>query len=208
MRETVGVILAGGEGRRIGGGKPDVLFGGRRLIDIAAAHIAEWDIETAFAVKRSGQVRIGGLIQITDTPGIDGPLGGLLSALMWARRIGAAWLVTLPCDMPHLPGDMAQRLWLASSTHGLPAMAASAGRVHPVCAVWPTSCLEDVESYIASGQRSLRGALEQCSATIVEWATRDGDPFANINTREDLHTARQKDWCPLAIHVVRSNVAE
>lgn len=186
MRDLAVVILAGGEGRRIGGGKPERFLWGRRLIDLAAEKAARWSNTMFVGVRIAGQVRMDAAVEVIDLPHIEGPLSGLIAAMQTCSATGVSYLVTLPCDMPFVPDDMVDRLLAASVAAGCPAVACSGGRRHPVCTVWPVLMLERVVGYAAEGRRSLNGALEACSAVEVWWQTSGHDPFDNINTLSDL----------------------
>ena len=86
------VILAGGEGRRIGGGKPARLLGGQSLIDRAIARAWSWSVPVLVAAREGGD--------IGDDPAVEGPLGGVAAALALGGDV-----LTIPCDMPFLPDD-------------------------------------------------------------------------------------------------------
>jgi molybdopterin-guanine dinucleotide biosynthesis protein A len=184
---TIAVVLAGGEGRRMGGGKPSRAFGDTSLVAHAVALARAWSPQVAVAV-RSAEQAAGETDAhlILDDPAIEGPVAGLAAALAYADAEGAAWLLTLPCDAPHLPGDLLARLGEALPDDGLVAMAASNGRLQPTCALWRPAALARLPGYLATGRRSVHGFAETCGMTVVEWATDDGDPFVNANTPEDL----------------------
>mgnify|MGYP000853218589 FL=1 len=180
------VILAGGEGRRIGGLKPDRIFRGERLIDIAIDKARAWSPIVLISVRTVGQVRTAAGEQLLDRQDIEGPLGGLIAALERAQALCLSHVVTLPCDMPLVPADMAERLFDTSRREARAAVAGSGGRLHPVCAVWPVACLADILEYASAGRRSLAGALEVCQAVEVWWTGSEGDACENINTLSDL----------------------
>ncbi len=185
MSDTVAVILAGGEGRRIGGNKPLQLLDGERLIDIALARIRSWHIEPAVVVRFPGQVSGAGVTEILDAE-FEGPIAGLVAALRWAGLMGADHLLVVPCDTPALPADLLSRLKDASAATGVPSFARSAGGDHPACAIWPVSTAAEIEAYAIGGGRSLKGALERCGACAAHWCEEGTDPFFNINTQADL----------------------
>jgi molybdopterin-guanine dinucleotide biosynthesis protein A len=184
------VILAGGEGRRIGGDKPLRLLGGRRLIDRAEELTRQWSEILAVSVRYAGQVGRTDLACITDEPGIDGPLGGLVAALRFARLSGCRAVLTIPADMPFLPGDLKKRLSEALGDAGA-SLASSGGHLHPVCGLWSARALDSVPDYLASGRRSLKGFAETVRYSSVEWPSEPSDPFSNINSAEDLAAAER-----------------
>jgi molybdopterin-guanine dinucleotide biosynthesis protein A len=182
------VVLAGGEGRRMGGGKPLQAFGDGTLIARALELARGYANDVAVAVR--DPVQAGGYDArlIRDNPAIEGPLAGLAAALDDARSQGVDAVLTLPCDAPQLPSDLARRLAdaLTETPRAEAAIAASGGQWHPVCGLWRASARDRFPEYLASGARSLRGFAEACHAVVVEWSTAPADPFANANTPEEL----------------------
>lgn len=189
--EVAAVILAGGEGRRMGGGKPLRRLGGERLIDRAVRQARGWCETVAVAVREPAQVEPLDVALIRDEPAVPGPLGGLVAGLRFARTRRAALLLTIPTDMPFLPADLVDRLAAAIGPEGC-ALAASDGQFHPVCGLWRASALDRVPAYAASGRRSLKGFAESIGYEIVEWPGGASDPFANVNSAEDLLAAERR----------------
>ena len=178
------LILAGGEGRRIGGGKPLRMIGGRTLIARAIERAQSWSDEVQVSARCEDQVGASGIDVLPDPPGFEGPLGGLAAAAGLAHPA----VLTIPCDMPFLPDDLPERLAAALPGHGA-ALAASGGHVHPVCGLWRTESLSQVGDYAASGRRSLIGFAERIGFAAVEWPD---DLFLNINDPEDLAKAEAR----------------
>lgn len=193
--DRVVLILAGGEGRRIGGDKPQRWLAGMRLIDHALRLAARWTDEPVVAARSLAQLGPLDARIIADDPGIEGPLGGLAAGLEHARRTGAARLLAIPADMPFLPDDLADRLAAAldASDSGA-ALAQSGGRLYPICALWDVAVADALRAYLATGQRSLRGFADAVGFTAVEWHAAGGDRFLNINDAEGLARAEAL-WC-------------
>ena len=166
------VILAGGEGRRIGGGKPQRLLGGETLLDRALRRARSWSDEVLVAAREGGD--------IADDPAIEGPLGGVAAALALGGDV-----LTIPCDMPFLPDDLPARL----TGEGAVILAASGGRLHPVCALWKDAARAALPAWLKTGRRSLTGFAEAAGYQAVEWPTEPFDPFFNINDEADLARA-------------------
>jgi molybdopterin-guanine dinucleotide biosynthesis protein A len=181
-------ILAGGEGRRIGGGKPLRLLGGQRLIDRALAQARQWSDLVAISVRDPAQVEPVDAPLLTDEPGIGGPLAGLVSAMTYADSNGCPLLLTIAADTPLLPRSLLERL-LAEIGQSRCALASSGGRIHPVCGLWRTSAVSQVEHYLATGRRSVRGFAELLGYRAVEWPIGAADPFFNVNSAEELRAA-------------------
>jgi molybdenum cofactor guanylyltransferase len=140
----VGTILAGGRGSRMGGNKASILLGGVSL----AAH-AEKALTTCETIALVGDEIVAlqlGVTSLADPPGApDGPLSGVWAALAWAKDLGASYLVTLPCDMPFLPADIALRLVAAAlGAKKLAACASSRLGLEPLVTAWHVDEMLDV----------------------------------------------------------------
>ncbi len=183
MRPAV-LILAGGEGRRIGGSKPLRRLGGRTLIERALEKARGWSDRIAIAARDPGQVGAVGVPVLIDQPSLEGPLAALFSACQMDRPA----VLTIACDTPFLPDDLMERLEAALGDKGA-ALAASEGRVHPACALWRVSQLERLPAYAASGRRSLIGFAETIGHARVDWPS---GLFLNINRPEDLAEAEKR----------------
>lgn len=184
------VILAGGEGRRLGGGKPLRMLGGKTLLDRAICRASTWSDHLAVAVRDPGQLRGCEVVMIEDSVDIEGPMGGLCAALRFARGKRLDAVLTIACDMPFLPADLPCRLGEAIQGKRA-AIAASEGRLHPVCGLWRVECLDRIAGYLASGQRSLGGFAAAVGRVTVSWEALPQDPFFNINSLEDLAAAER-----------------
>lgn len=190
MRLAV-VILAGGEGRRMGGGKPLRQLGGRTLLERAAERARAWSDRIAIAVRDPAQAAGLGLPLIRDEPGIAGPLAGLAAALRFAGDAKCEAALTVPADMPFLPDDLVDRLVEGIAGQGA-AIAASGGHAHPVCGLWRAEVIAHLPAYLATGRRSLLGLAETAGHCLVEWPGGDADPFFNVNSPDDLAEAERR----------------
>jgi molybdopterin-guanine dinucleotide biosynthesis protein A len=123
-----------------------------------------------------------------DLADFAGPLAGILAALDWARRVqpSASAVLTVPADTPFLPRDLAARLAAA----GAPALARSAGRVHPVVGLWPLALREDLRRALrVEGLRKVEDWTARLTLSLVDFDAAPIDPFFNINAPEDLARA-------------------
>lgn len=182
------VILAGGEGRRMGGGKPGRDLGGSSLLGRTREAARRWSDVVAVAVRSPDQV--AGLDHdgevIADVEGIPGPIAGLAAALDWAEGRGADRVLVLPCDMPFLPDDLADRLSLALTPGAGAAVAASGGRLHPVCGLWRTSARAALDDQVRLNRLSLTALAERLNREVADWPAPAVDPFTNLNSPADL----------------------
>lgn len=189
----LGLILAGGAGRRMGGAdKALLMLAGRPLLAHVQARLGPQ--VAGLALSANGPAaRFGGLglPVLPDPPGHggDGPLAGILAGLDWAADQGAQALLTCPVDTPFVPTDLGARLAQARARGSAqPAVAESGGRMHPGCALWPVGLRGALRAELAGGARRLGRFASDHGAQRVAFAGTP-DPFFNINTPEDLARA-------------------
>jgi molybdenum cofactor guanylyltransferase len=198
MPETVGVILAGGQARRMGGvDKALIPLGGTTLIERAIARasvqVPDVIINANGDPKRFAHL---GLPVIADrVPGFVGPLAGILAGFEWLRanRPDARWLASFACDCPFLPTDMVARLVEAARREKVPvAVAASGTQHHPVFAVWSAEIASTSEDVLVRGNfRKMDDWIATLPSVRVSFAAEPLDPFLNINTPEELALAEE-----------------
>lgn len=178
-------ILAGGLSRRMGADKALLPWGGGTLAGAVRDRLAAQAAPVAVAGGNADALAVLGLPVLPDAwPGRPGPLAGILAAMEWAAGLGAAAVLTAPCDAPFLPPDLAARLGAGP----LPAVAASGGRRHPVVGLWPVAMAGEVRAALAAGTRRVGDVAG--AARAVAWDAGPPDPFGNVNTPEDLRAAR------------------
>jgi molybdopterin-guanine dinucleotide biosynthesis protein A len=191
MRDDVAVVvLAGGQGSRIGGEKPLQRLAGERMIDRALRLARSYSDIVAVAVRDPAQVCVIGAELIEDDVA-EGPIGGLIAGLRLTGAKGRPLLLVIPADMPFLPDDLLDRLTKAIGGSAC-AMASSGGYAHPVCSLWRVETADLLPDYLETGRRSLRGFAELVGTATVEWPAGAGDPFFNINSRKDLAEAERR----------------
>jgi molybdopterin-guanine dinucleotide biosynthesis protein A len=190
--DTAVVILAGGEGRRIGGGKPLRRLAGATLIEHALRQAMPLSPIVAISVKDRAQLgAIAGVPLLLDGQG-EGPIAGIAAALGFARSQGLGFVLTIPCDTPLLPPDLLTRLSEAlGAVHGA-AVATSGANLHPSCALWRSHTAEALPAYLAAGRSSLKGFAAQVGMVEVEWPASPFDPFFNVNSADDLAAAEAR----------------
>jgi len=200
VRNTVGVILAGGLARRMGGGdKALIPLAGTTLIERAVARasvqVEDLVINANGDPKRFAHLK---LPVIADrVPGFVGPLAGILAALEWMRanRPKARWLASFACDCPFFPMDMVARLIEAArNARATVAVAeSSGGQHHPVFAVWSANISATSDDVLVGGNfRKMDDWIATFPNVRARFAAEPIDPFLNINTPEEL--ARAEDF--------------
>lgn len=191
MIETIPVvILAGGEGRRIGGGKPQRHLAGKTLLQHAIAKAGSYSTAVAISLGKGAQWPNGDFAIIHDEGDVQGPIAGLIAALKFASSRGHDRVMIIPCDTPFLPDDLMQRLSEALGDTSV-AVALSAEQLHSACSLWKVEVADLLPEYLAQGRRSLIGFAELAGYVAVEWPGPDEGRFMNINTAGDLLEAEQ-----------------
>jgi len=178
------VILAGGQGRRMGGADKGLLeYRSRPLIEWVLAVLAPQVGEILISANRNLDTYAAyGRRVLTDTlPDFPGPLAGVLAAL---EAVNADWLLVAPCDTPHLPADLAPRLLEAARREKVPlAVAADEARVHHSCFIVRTDQRDHLAAYLARGERAVRHWQAGLASTTVRF---NAAAFANFNQPDDL----------------------
>ncbi len=190
---VLGVILAGGQARRMEGldkallevaGKP--LLG--HVIDRFAPQV---DTLVLSANGDTSSYAPFGLSVVPDTIDDGGPLAGVHSAMEWARGNApdAQWVASVAVDTPLLPRDLVGRL-SDGAGDGSAAIAASNGRAHPVCGLFDMALAAGLRAYLEGGGRKVDGWTAQIGACVVDFDTVRFDPFFNVNEPADLEDER------------------
>lgn len=199
----LGVILAGGQARRFGGGDKCLLpLAGRPLLAHVIGQLRP-QLGRLVLNANGDPARFAafGLAVIADTlAGHPGPLAGLLAGLRHAEALASSLpldkpaepshVLTVPADTPFLPADLVERLIMAlAEGRAEIAIATSDGRVHPVVALVPIACADRLEADLRAGTaRRVEPWLRGFAVAEVVFSG-DPDPFFNVNTAEDLAIA-------------------
>ncbi len=186
MANTVALILAGGRATRMGGeDKPLLALAGQSMITriITALDVGPIAISANGDPERFDAF---GLPVLADGAFAgEGPLAGVLAGLDWAAGLGADALLTVPGDTPFIPRG------LASALAPAPACAASNGRPHPLVALWPVGCRDDLRRLLSvPGRRDVGHFARSIGMRRVDFPVSKWDAFLNVNTPDDLAIAR------------------
>jgi molybdopterin-guanine dinucleotide biosynthesis protein A len=195
---TVGVLLAGGLARRMGGGdKPLRTIGGRTILEHVIARL-EPQCDELILNANGDPARFAafGLTVVADTvEGFAGPLAGILAALDWtaANRPGIAWVLSAATDCPFLPHDLVARLQRARQDEKAQlAVAASGGQTHPVIGLWSVALRDELRhALVLEDIRKIDRWTARYPLATVTWSAEPVDPFFNANTVDDIAEAEQ-----------------
>jgi molybdopterin-guanine dinucleotide biosynthesis protein A len=193
-----GIVLAGGQSRRMGGGDKCLrLLAGRPIL----AHIiarARPQV-AALALNANGEAArfaAFGLPVVADSvPDFAGPLAGVLAGLDWAAATEpqCSHVASFAADAPFFPLDLVPLLAaaLADGRHDL-ACAASGGRAHPVFGLWPVALREDLRRALeVEAVHKVDVWTARYRLATVAFAAAPIDPFFNANRPEDLAEAER-----------------
>lgn len=196
--ETLCVVLAGGLGRRMGGGdKPMREIGGRTILDHVIERL-EGQSDGLILNANGDPKRFArfDLPVVADTiEGYPGPLAGILAALEWtaANRPSIEWVVSAAGDCPFLPRDLVAHLQQARSAEGADlAVAASGGQAHPVIGLWKVAVRDELRhALVEEDLRKIDRWTARYRLATVAWPVEPVDPFFNANTVDDLAEAER-----------------
>ena len=195
---VVGVLLAGGLARRMGGGdKPLKTIGGKTILDHVIARLApQCDGLVLNANGDPARFAAFGLPVIADTvEGFAGPLAGVLAALDWtaAQRPNVEWVLSAATDCPFLPRDLLARLHQARTDEGARlAVAASGDQTHPVIGLWSVALRNELRhALVEEDIRKIDRWTARYPLATVAWPVTPVDPFFNANTVEDIAEAER-----------------
>jgi molybdenum cofactor guanylyltransferase len=195
---TLGLVLAGGLARRMGGGdKALIAIGGVAIIDRVLALLRP--ACAGIILNANGDpARFGryGLPVIPDSvPDFAGPLAGILAGLDWAaaNRPDLDWVASVPGDCPFLPHDLVTRLHEVRAKADTPfACARSGDWRHPVIGLWPVALRDDLRhTLVVEDLRKIEVWTARHGIAIADWPAQPVDPFFNVNTPEDAAEAER-----------------
>jgi molybdenum cofactor guanylyltransferase len=196
--DVCGLLLAGGQSRRMGGGDKCLqVLGGKtllgRVIDCARPQVDELILNANGDPMRFEAYGLPVIGDVVD--GFAGPLAGILTGLEWARdnRPACNWVASFACDAPFAPSDLIFRLSEAiEDQKGDLACASSNGWDQPVFGLWPVALAGDLRAALVNeGIRKVDVWTARYRLVRASWAVDPVDPFLNVNRPEDL--ARAED---------------
>lgn len=203
----LGAILAGGRNSRYGGVKALAPVGGERIIDRVAGALRAVTTDVVLIANDApayAEVRLP--MRADSVPGV-GVLGGILTAVEWAREGGLSGALVVACDMPFASSGLLGRLvelarGEVAGAGGEPppdvVLPASGGPrgVEPLCAWYSTRCIEAIRAAIERGERAAVSFHDDVRVMVVpeEEVRSYGDPavlFLNVNTPGERERAER-----------------
>ena len=194
---TLGLVLAGGLARRMGGGDKALLpICGETILDRVLARLGP-QCRRVILNANGDPARFERFelpVVADDVPDFAGPLAGILAGLDWAAAHSEVeWLASVPGDCPFAPRDMVERLHAARRAGGMPLACAKSGDWrHPVAAIWPVALRTDLRrALVDDGLHKIEIWTARHGVALAEWPDRPVDPFFNVNRPEDLAEAER-----------------
>ncbi len=193
-----GVVLAGGQSRRMGGGDKSLReLAGRTLLERIVERVRPQ--VAALMLNANGdpaRFADAGLPVVADAvEGFAGPLAGVLTGLEWAleNAPGCAFVASFACDAPFVPEDLVARLAQAVAGEGADmGCAASGGRDHPVFGLWPVRLADDMRRALVDEDiRKVDVWTARYRLARVEFDAAPVDPFFNVNRPDDFAAAEE-----------------
>lgn len=183
--DVTAVILAGGQGRRMGGQDKGLLdFGGRLMIEIIIEALENQRIDIVINANRNQSTyqSYGYPVISDDLKDFQGPLAGFASAM---AAVKTKFILTLPCDSPMLADNFVERFIESHNREQAPVCVAHDGeRLQPVYALIDTGLLDDLKRFLQIGERKIDRWYAQYRYASVDFSTATS-MFENINTPED-----------------------
>ena len=196
LTPTLGLVLAGGLARRMGGGdKARITIGGvtilERVLSCLTPQCTQLIINANGDPARFADTHLP--VVADSVPDFAGPLAGILAGLDWtaAHATKCELVVSVPGDCPFLPRDLVARLHAARIAAETPLACARSGEWrHPVVGLWPVSLREDLRCALtAEGLRKIEIWTARHGIEVADWSTDPLDPFFNVNTPQDAEKA-------------------
>ena len=187
--DITGMILAGGEGRRMGGRDKGLEpFAGLPLVAHVAKRFDGCVAELLINANRNidGYALFANRVIEDAEGGFKGPLMGIYSGLRAAKT---PWLLVAPCDSPALPSDLVPRMLAGIMTENGEqdiAVAFDGERLHPVVVLLRTSLADDLADALAQGERKIDRWFARHAWCKVDMSDCP-EAFANLNTEEEKH---------------------
>ncbi len=195
-RHILGLLLAGGLARRMGGGdKPLRTIRGKTILDHVIERLKPQC--AGLLINANGDperfARWGLPVVPDSVEGFAGPLAGILAGLDWAvaEAPGVTHVVSVAADTPFIPRDLVARFVseMAVAQAEL-AVAASGGWSHPVIGLWPVAIREALrQALTVQHERKIDRFTARYSLVTVAWPSDPVDPFFNANAPDDLDQA-------------------
>ena len=192
----LGAVLAGGKSQRFGEDKSQVKLNGKLLIDYILSEIID-EFEEILIVSNK-QIKFKNYENITlinDFKKDQGPLGGVLSAMKWAKEKNNKyeWISTFPVDTPFFKKEILQKFLSEINPEESKLFFIKSNNTrHNIFGIWSIDLMKKLEDDLNEGQRKVEVWANSVGVKVINMEFINKDPFFNINTKEDLEKAEKK----------------
>ena len=193
----LGAILAGGKSKRMGKDKLFLELNNKMLIEHTIIKVEKYLKDIIIITNQKNEYfSKKNLTTVEDCiEGQLGPLVGILTAMKWAKENlkECSWIATFPCDTPFFPETIIKKfIEKSKKKDSLLLCASSHGRKHNIFGLWSLDLYEKLKDDLINNKiRKVQDWTEKHKITNVEFDFKEYDPFFNINTLDDLETAKK-----------------
>ena len=198
LPHLLGIVLAGGQSRRMGTDKLFADLGGKPLVAHAVERLkAQMEhVSIVAPPKKRNDLKFKGVTFLSDHhENFQGPLAGIFAGLHNAEVHGFYGIITVAADTPFFPDDYAHQI-AAEPRHDLPGeeratIARTSNGLHPVFGCWPIRAIDVISALLENDTRKVMAAADKIGWDPIDFEGAGADPFFNINTPENLAQAQK-----------------
>ena len=192
----LGAVLAGGKSQRFGEDKSQVKLNGKLLIDYILSEIIDEFKEILIVSNKQIKFKnYENISLINDFKKDQGPLGGVLSAMKWAKEKNNKyeWISTFPVDTPFFKKEILQKFLSEINLKESKLFFIKSNNTrHNIFGIWSIDLMKKLEDDLNEGQRKVEVWANSVGVKVINMEFINNDPFFNINTKEDLEKAKEK----------------
>ena len=192
----LGTVLAGGKSQRFGEDKSQVKLDGKLLIDFILSEIVDEFKEILIVTNNQIAFQKSKKIStIKDFKKEQGPLGGVLSAMKWAKEKNSnyKWISTFPVDTPFFKKKILKKFLSEINIEESKLFFIKSNNTrHNIFGMWSIDLMKKLEEDLDKGHKKVETWANSIGVKIKNIEFMYEDPFFNINTKDDLEIAKKK----------------
>jgi molybdopterin-guanine dinucleotide biosynthesis protein A len=192
----LGTVLAGGKSQRFGEDKSQVKLDGKLLIDFILSEIVDEFKEILIVTNNQIAFQKSKKIStIKDFIKGQGPLGGVLSAMKWAKEKNSnyKWISTFPVDTPFFKKKILKKFLSEINIEESKLFFIKSNNTrHNIFGMWSIDLMKKLEEDLNKGHKKVETWANSIGVKIINMEFMYEDPFFNINTKDDLEIAKKK----------------
>ena len=192
----LGTVLAGGKSQRFGEDKSQVKLDGKLLIDFILSEIVDEFKEILIVTNNQIAFQKSKKIStIKDFKKGQGPLGGVLTAMKWAKEKNSnyKWISTFPVDTPFFKKKILKKFLSEINIEESKLFFIKSNNTrHNIFGMWSIDLMKKLEEDLNKGHKKVETWANSIGVKIINMEFMYEDPFFNINTKDDLEIAKKK----------------